>query len=174
MQELQRSGAGVMCAIAISDPAQYLPYQLSSNWRMDQAEGSAADVGAEPRTAALHAAAAMQPAGSTAEKQAKLNWKKVLPSRELEFDVQGSIEVVGDQALIDIGEIKTRLDYGQAVPQLGQRLVVLRWLLHVCRGIPLDKVMMLGRLFVLHRGSGAADAQQCKKALEYGYKLIVE
>lgn len=109
------------------------------------------------------------------------SWK--LPPRELEYDMAGKVEVKdagkgGQHVTIDVGEVKTSSNYGDAVQQLGLRLGVLRWLVPATvKGTDLADVQLIGRMFVLRDGvpeDVKVDRQQQRVAKEeWGYKLVL-
>ena len=115
-------------------------------------------------------------AGRRGRKQGVGEVELVLPSRELEFDLRGAVEVASDRswAHVDVGEIKQGMDYGAAVPQLGVRLRVLQWLLHTCRGVPSGHVRLVGRMAVLDGHPPRAEASQVDLAQrEWGFTLLL-
>jgi hypothetical protein len=82
------------------------------------------------------------------------------PPEALQFDLRGLVEEEPGHVRVDIGEIKTRADYGSAVQQLGLRLGVLRWLLVACCGVAESDIGAVGRLFVPAVGEGRPAPQQ--------------
>lgn len=82
-----------------------------------------------------------------------------------------------DFAYIETGEVKVAREYKDAVPQLGLRLNVLAWLVHICYNVPRDRIVLVGRLYV-PRSKGVAvgvDAQQQQEALmNWGYVLYLD
>eukprot|EP00243_Klebsormidium_subtile_P008054 TRINITY_DN3702_c0_g1_i1.p1 TRINITY_DN3702_c0_g1~~TRINITY_DN3702_c0_g1_i1.p1 ORF type:complete len:396 (-),score=50.38 TRINITY_DN3702_c0_g1_i1:128-1315(-) len=103
---------------------------------------------------------------------------KILPSDELEFDCRGRMDIAqnGDFSYIDIGEVKTGLDYAAAVPQLGLRLGALRWFVCQACGAKMEGVRLVGRLFVFKSESRVEliDAAQREEASEkWGYSLYL-
>ena len=101
-----------------------------------------------------------------------------LPSEVMELDLRGRLHVAkkGGFADIDMGEIKSSVDYAKAVERLGLRLGVLRWLVCACCGVADAQVKLVGRLFVPEYtlGSQYVDDQQQDMALHvWGYSLYV-
>lgn len=97
-----------------------------------------------------------------------------LPSRVLEFDMQGRIEV-GYQVVIDIGEAKNTLDYGKSVDQLGIRLLVLKLAAKALLDVPDSSFVLTGRLFVPHsavtKNASIVLAQKKRAWRVWGYSL---
>ena len=101
-----------------------------------------------------------------------------LPSEVVEFDMRGRMDAAkgGASAYIDIGEVKSRADYSKSVEQLGLRLGLLRWLVHVCAGIAMPKIVLVGRLFLPKaalQGSFVEDQEREKALHEWGFSLYV-
>ncbi|GAQ86582.1 hypothetical protein KFL_002980060 [Klebsormidium nitens] len=102
----------------------------------------------------------------------------VMPSDELEIDCRGRIDIAqnGDFAYIDVGEVKTMLDYATSVPQLGLRLGALKWFVCNACGAKVEGVRLVGRLFVSKHGTKEefADASQRDRAsVEWGFSLYL-
>jgi len=105
------------------------------------------------------------------------------PAEVLEFDLRGRVEIPSDgqSAYIDIGEVKSDLSYREAVPQLGLRLGVLRWLTTKCFKLTQESdVRLVGRIFVSKSRSTDStvtretDRAQVQEAAEkWGYSLFV-
>lgn len=71
-----------------------------------------------------------------------------IPMHEVAFDMQGHMDVVPKQsAFIDIGEVQASPDYATAVPHLGLRLGLLKWVVKVVTDVPQDQVRLVGRVF---------------------------
>jgi hypothetical protein len=73
-----------------------------------------------------------------------------LPTSILEFDLRGSVDVHGfraDTIRIDVGEVKSKLDYSSAVTQLGVRLNALKCLTSILAGERFLTHALQGRLF---------------------------
>jgi hypothetical protein len=152
------SSAGVACILAASQPQRFLlpaEQQRDELQRLQQMYGQESPE-LERRVLAL-----------------------VLPSRELEFDMRGRLEVQpGTSAAIDVGECKSSVDYSGAVPQLGLRLGALRWLVCTCFDVPPEGVQLVGRLFVVGHAdaagtAGVDDAQQQRALDGWGYRLVL-
>lgn len=154
LQELmQRTGAGVACVVAAALPQRYLQPEQQQREEL---------------------AALQQQCGSDARKLRELVLQRFLPPRELEFDMRGCAKLLpGRLATIDIGECKSSADYSSAVPQLGLRLAVLRWVLqHACDSA-LESVVLVGRMFVVAGRDGVDSAQQQRASDEWGFELLV-
>jgi hypothetical protein len=81
----------------------------------------------------------------------------------------------GKAAYIDIGEVKTNLDYASGVPQLGTRLATLKWFVCEACGARAEGVRLVGRMFVLQQGTEAfVDyAQRSEASTRWGFSLYV-
>lgn len=153
------NSAGVACILAASQPRRYL---AAAEEQREQLQRLQQKFGQDARA---------------------LRWAVLdlfLPSRELELDMRGTLEVEpGLFANIDVGECKSSADYANAVPQLGQRLAALSWLVRTCFEVPAPQVQLVGRMFVAARrdgaaaGDGADEAQQRLAKDEWGYRLVV-
>ncbi|GAQ87184.1 hypothetical protein KFL_003360160 [Klebsormidium nitens] len=101
----------------------------------------------------------------------------VFPSDELEIDCKGRMDVARDGTFsyIDLGEVKTRLDYATAVPQLGLRLGALKWFVCKACGAQTEGVRLVGRLFVFQQGvEEFVDlAQRDEASTKWGYSLYL-
>lgn len=102
----------------------------------------------------------------------------VIPSDELEIDCRGRIDIAqnGEFAYMDVGEVKTMLDYATSVPKLDLRLGALKWFVCNACGANEDGVRSVGRLFVSKHGTKEefADALQRDKAsVEWGFSLYL-
>ena len=94
------------------------------------------------------------------------------PTRELEFDVRGRVEVAGSWAHCETGETKAGADFGTAIRQLGVRLKVLAWVVSVTQGRDDLDVTLVGRLFM--RGTPVGGASETKIAADkWGYSLYI-
>lgn len=102
---------------------------------------------------------------------------KTFPSDELENDCKGRMDIArdGSFAYIDLGEVKTSLDYATAVPQLGLRLGALKWFVCKACGAEMEGVRLVGRLFVFEHGTEEfVDEGQIIIASEkWGYSLYL-
>jgi len=101
-----------------------------------------------------------------------------LPSEVVEFDMRGRMDAAkgGDYAYIDVGEVKSSAHYTKSVEQLGLRLGLLRWLVHVCAGIAVPDIRLVGRLFLPKaalQGSFIEDQEREKALHEWGFSLYV-
>ena len=76
--------------------------------------------------------------------------------------------------MIEVGEVKSDLDYSDAMRQLGLRLGALRHLL-VLLGFPKDKITLIGRIFVpAHAVRSVVNSHWLKLAHDkWGYELIL-
>ena len=156
---MRPGSAGVACIIAAALPQLYLPgckQQREELRQLQQQCGS--------DEAALHKAVV----------------RRYLPSCEVEFDVVEQLEVQpGRTAAIAIGEVESSADYAKAVPQLGLRLAVLRWLVGACYDVPPQSVLQIGRMYVAGGrreawpGDGTDAAQQQLADKEWGFQLQV-
>lgn len=104
--------------------------------------------------------------------------KLELPSREMEWDMRGRLDIgaQGSYAYIDCGEAKARDDYASATVQLGLRLGVHRWLVEVCCGVQPVNIRLVGRLFVRRQHLSATyvdEAQRQKASAEWRFSLYV-
>lgn len=54
----------------------------------------------------------------------------------------------GKFAYIDIGEVKRKQEYADAVTQLGLRLATLGWFVRMCCAVPEKDVRLVGRMMV--------------------------
>jgi exonuclease VII small subunit len=101
----------------------------------------------------------------------------IFPSDELEIDCKGRMDVARDGTFsyIDLGEVKTRLDYATAVPQLGLRLGALKWFVCKACGAQAEGVRLVGRLFVFQQGvEEFVDlAQRDEASTKWGYSLYL-
>lgn len=71
------------------------------------------------------------------------------PPERLELDMRGRMDVgTGKFAYIDIGEVKRRKEYADAVNQLGLRLATIGWFVRTCCTIPEKDVRLVGRMMV--------------------------
>ena len=85
--------------------------------------------------------------GSSLDSASKIN----MPPDTLEIDMRGRIDVDPKKAhaYIDIGEVKRKLDYSDAIPQLGIRLGTIGWLVRISCNVPPDKnIILVGRIVV--------------------------
>ncbi|GAQ92972.1 hypothetical protein KFL_012300015 [Klebsormidium nitens] len=102
---------------------------------------------------------------------------KTCPSDELEIDCKGRMDIArdGSFAYIDLGEVKTRLDYATAVPQLGLRLGALKWFVCKACGAELEGVRLVGRLFVFEQGTQefVDNAQRMEASEKWGFSLYL-
>jgi hypothetical protein len=100
-----------------------------------------------------------------------------LPGESFQLDTRGRTEFLKAGALLlDVGEIKSGLDYAAAVPQLGRALNALRWMAATCCGCDAACAQLVGRLFVPRSlvSAAAVDAQQAELALAtYDFVLHV-
>ena len=84
-----------------------------------------------------------------------------LPPGRLELDMRGRMDVVpGKYAYVDIGEVKRKPEYGDAIAQLGLRLATLGWFVQTCCSVPEKDVRLVGRMMVpiaMNESSIAAD-----------------
>ena len=101
-----------------------------------------------------------------------------LPSKVVEFDMRGRMDAAkgGDYAYIDIGEVKSSADCSKSVEQLGLRLGLLRWLVHVCASTAMPKIVLVGQLFLPKaalQGSFIEDQEREKALHEWEFSLYV-
>ena len=113
--------------------------------------------------------------------------KQCLRQTELEFDLKGRLELSWERLNLDVGEVKSTADYSSAVPQLGIRLMVLKYIAlaaleHFSRNRPASApaspdVFSTGRLFVPKRAvkvaHAHADSQQISAAGVMGFDLYL-
>jgi hypothetical protein len=102
----------------------------------------------------------------------------IFPSDELEIDCRGRIDIAqnGDFAYIDVGEVKTTLDYATSVPQLGVRLGALKWFVCSACGAKVEGVRLVGRLFVSKHGTKEEFADAYRRDIasdEWGFSLYL-
>lgn len=96
------------------------------------------------------------------------------PSREVEFDCRGRMEVALDSsfACIDVGKLKSSAEVGTAIVQLGLRLKLLAWLVGTVTSSPPQDVRLVGRLFIV--GLSIFDeSQQLKAFAEWDFSLYM-
>jgi hypothetical protein len=105
----------------------------------------------------------------------------IIPSDKLEFDMRGVVDIAveGRFCYIHVGEVKSKLEYGKAVEQLGLRLRALKWLVSAAVFSEEDGVdfRLVGRLFVKQNKQDVqeyTDAEQRQFATSmWGYSLYV-
>lgn len=101
----------------------------------------------------------------------------ILPQATIDFDVVGRVAVTGAVCKIECAEIKSTLDYGTAVDQLGVRIAVLKWLARVVYELDAEVVFDLHGYLMVPRSALPADQlevdkQQASRAKGlYGYTL---
>jgi hypothetical protein len=111
-----------------------------------------------------------------------LSETSAIPPEELDFDVRGRIDAIKHSgfAYIDTGEIKSRLAYGDAIPQLGLRLRCLKYLMSSCgiEGLDPGMIRCVGRLFVRERairqgGGGPPRKEEDDAQHDWGFSLYL-
>jgi hypothetical protein len=100
-----------------------------------------------------------------------------MPSEEIELDCRGRMDVDKETsfAYIDTGQVKTRVDYATAVPQLGLRLGALKRFVCAACGTKEDGVRLVGRLIVFEKGfkQFTEPNQRVEAATKWNHSLYV-
>jgi hypothetical protein len=159
---LRCDSAGIMCLLAASN------MQLVSHTE-----------GASQVQAASGSSASAEQQADAAVASKPLPVGEWLPSRVIELDHRGRFEVQQNWAYIDIGEMKTSLDYSKAVQQLGVRLKAMKYVACALnKDLKERDIRMVGRLFLpKDAATGGAnaivDVQQQQEATKMGYSLYL-
>ncbi|KAL3153284.1 hypothetical protein ABBQ38_011630 [Trebouxia sp. C0009 RCD-2024] len=99
-----------------------------------------------------------------------------LPPESVESDMRGRVNTArtGEFAYIDLGEVKRKVEYADAVAQLGLTLATVGWFVQVCCKVPKEKTVLAGCVFVpkASKGDRLVEADQRDAAAsDWGYSL---